>query len=140
MQRSLMLLALTALCFGAALNQARADDVVYIEKAKVVPGTLATGADHRVSVSHRDGPGQSEIHENETDVFHVLEGTATFVTGGTIVDGKTTGPGQIRGSGIEGGKTQMLKAGDVIIIPKGTPHWFKEVPGTVTYFVVKATS
>ena len=140
MKRSLLLFAATALCFGAALSQARADEVVYIEKAKVVPGTLATGTDHIVSVSRRDKAGQSEVHENETDVFHVISGSATFVTGGTVVDGKTTGPGQIRGSGINGGKTHSLKAGDVITIPKGTPHWFKEVPTEVVYFVVKAKS
>lgn len=140
MQRSLMLFALTALCFGADLTQARADEVVYIEKAKVGPGTLARGADHNVSVSRRDKTGQSEIHENETDVFYVMEGSATLVTGGTVVDGKTTAPGQIRGSGITGGTTHMLKAGDVIAIPKGTPHWFKEVPELVVYFVVKAKS
>lgn len=140
MQRSLKLFALTALCFGAALTQARADEVVYIEKSKVVAGTLARGTDHNVSVSRRDKTGQSEVHDNETDVFHVISGTATFVTGGTMVDGKQSGPGQIRGSGISGGTTHTLKEGDVITIPKGTPHWFKEVPNEIIYFVVKAKS
>lgn len=140
MQRSLKLFALTALCLGAALTQARADEVVYIEKAKVAPGTLARGTDHNVSVSRRDKTGQSEVHANETDVFHVISGTATLVTGGTVTDAKTTGPGQIRGSGISGGTTHTLKEGDVIAIPKGTPHWFKEVPNEIVYFVVKAKS
>ena len=104
------------------------------------PGGLASGSDHNVSISRRDKTGQSEVHDNETDVFYVMEGSATFVTGGTIVDAKTTSPGQVRGTGISGGTTHMLKKGDVIAIPKGTPHWFKEVPSVVVYFVVKAKS
>jgi glc operon protein GlcG len=143
MRRSFVLFALTALCFGAALTQARADEVVYIPKEKVTasmtaPGTLASGSDHNVSMSRRDKGGQSEVHDTETDVFYIMEGSATFITGGTVVDAKTTAPGQIRGSGITGGTTHMLTKGDVIVIPKGTPHWFKEVPGVVVYFVVKA--
>jgi mannose-6-phosphate isomerase-like protein (cupin superfamily) len=143
MRRSIMLLALTAISFGAALTQARADEVVYVPAAKVTasmttPGTLASGSDHNVSMSRRDRAGQSEVHDTETDVFYIMEGSATFVTGGTIVDAKTTAPGQIRGTGITGGTTHTLAKGDVIVIPKGTPHWFKEVPEVVVYFVVKA--
>jgi len=143
MRRSFVLFTLTALCFGAVVTQARADEVVYVAKEKVfaataVPGTLASGSDHIVSMSRRDKGGQSEVHDTETDVFYIMEGSATFITGGTVVDGKTTAPGQIRGSGITGGKTHMLSKGDVIVIPKGTPHWFKEVPEIVVYFVVKA--
>jgi glc operon protein GlcG len=145
MRRSLVLFSFTALCFGAALTQARADDVVYVSKEKVFaseakPGTLASGSDHNVSMSRRDQGGQSEVHDTETDVFYVMEGSATFITGGTMVDAKTTAPGQIRGTGITGGTTHMLTKGDVIVVPKGTPHWFKEVPEVVVYFVVKAKS
>jgi glc operon protein GlcG len=143
MRRSFVLLALTGLCFGAALTQARADEVVYVPAAKVTatmttPGALASSADHTVRISRRDRAGQSEVHDTETDVFYVMEGSATFVTGGTMVDAKTTSPGQVRGTGITGGTTHMLSKGDVIVIPKGTPHWFKEVPALVVYFVVKA--
>lgn len=143
MRRSFVLFAFTALCFSAALTQVRADEVVYVSKEKVfaataAPGTLASGSDHIVSMSRRDKAGQSEVHDTETDVFYIVEGSATFVTGGTIVDGKTTAPGQIRGSGITGGASHMLAKGDVIVIPKGTPHWFKDVPEIVVYFVVKS--
>ena len=132
-----------ALLFGAALLQAQTNDVVYVAKATVsaamaTPGTLTAGPDHRVIMSRREETGQSEVHATETDVFYVVEGSATFVTGGAITGGRTTAPGQIRGSGIDGGTTHRLSAGDVITIPKGTPHWFKEVPDHVVYFVVKA--
>lgn len=85
----------------------------------------------------RDKPGQSELHEKDTDVFYVLQGSATFVTGGKMLDAKTTAPGELRGSGIEGGEPRTLSKDDVIVIPAGTPHWFKEVQGTFLYFVVK---
>jgi glc operon protein GlcG len=59
------------------------------------------------------------------------------VTGGAIVGGKPTAQDEIRGSNVEGGETRTLTKGDVIIVPKGTPHWFKEVSGPVLYYVVK---
>jgi mannose-6-phosphate isomerase-like protein (cupin superfamily) len=70
-------------------------------------------------------------------VVYVVEGEATFVTGGTMVGGKTTKPGQLLGSDIEGGETHHLSKGDVIVVPAGTPHWFKEVPASISYYVVK---
>ncbi|MBI1356696.1 MAG: hypothetical protein GC160_20340 [Acidobacteria bacterium] len=143
MLRSAVLFGLLGFCALASTAPARADDVVYIGKEKVAaamthPGVLSSGSDYIVSMSRRDKGGQSEVHADETDVFYVLDGSATFVTGGTITDPQTTEPGQIRGSGISGGQTHKLSKGDVIVIPKGTPHWFKEVPKVVVYYVVKA--
>jgi len=93
---------------------------------------------YKVHASHRDGPGKSEVHEHETDIIYVLEGTATFVTGGKVVDGQTISPGEIRGASIAGGETRKLVKGDVIIVPQGTPHWFKEVKAPFNYYVVKS--
>ena len=92
---------------------------------------------YMVHASLRDAPGVAEIHELDTDIIYVLDGTATFVTGGTAVDTKTTGPGEIRGTVIRGGESRRLSKGDVIIVPNGVPHWFKEVQGSLLYFVVK---
>ena len=100
-------------------------------------GPLVSGTDFMVSGSHRDKAGQVEVHDKETDVLYVIEGGATFVTGGTMIGGKVTKPGQRLGSNIEGGHTHRLSKGDVIVVPAGTPHWFKEVPQSVSYFVVK---
>lgn len=95
------------------------------------------GHTYWVLAGRRDKPGQSELHEKDTDVFYILQGTATFVTGGRMIEAKTTAPGELRGSGIEGGETRTLSKDDVIIVPAGTPHWFKDVQGTFLYFVVK---
>lgn len=97
----------------------------------------SNGENYMVHASRREKAGMSEIHELDTDIIYVLEGTATFVTGGKPVDSKMTAPNEFRGSMIEGGETRQLKKGDVVIVPKGTPHWFKQVDGAFLYYVVK---
>jgi glc operon protein GlcG len=119
-----------------------ASDVAYVDHDKVAAalakgGPLVTTPDYVVSGSHRSGAGQIEIHEKETDVIYVVEGEATFVTGGTVLGRKATKAGQFTGSGLEGGETHHLSKGDVIVVPAGTPHWFKEVPQAISYYVVK---
>jgi mannose-6-phosphate isomerase-like protein (cupin superfamily) len=113
--------------------------VTYVDQDKVAKGgSLATAPDYSASMNRRNGAGQVEVHEKETDIFYVTEGEATFVTGGTIIGAKSTRPNQLLGTDIQGGQTHQLKKGDVIVIPAGVPHWFKEVPKTIQYFVVKS--
>lgn len=95
------------------------------------------GTNYMIHASRRQTAGMSEIHEHDTDIVYVLEGSADFVTGGTSVDSKMTAPGEYRGNGIDGGDVRTLKKGDVIVVPKGTPHWFRKVDGAFLYFVVK---
>jgi glc operon protein GlcG len=131
--------ALTALMTGAPGGSSA---VTYIPHDKVSEslakgGNLVTAPDLIVLGAHRNGAGQVEVHDKETDVMYVVEGAATFVTGGTMVGGKTTGPGQLRGTDIQGGQTHHLAKGDVMVVPAGIPHWFKEVPQQISYYVVK---
>ena len=101
-------------------------------------GALANGPDFAASLARRNKPGQVEIHTKETDIFYIVDGSATFVTGGTMVGGKETRPNQMLGTDIQGGQTHQLKKGDFISIPAGIPHWFKDVPASgVTYYMVK---
>ncbi len=90
-----------------------------------------------VIAASRDRGGEVEVHNLDTDVFYMLDGAGTLVTGGTAVEPKTTAPNEIRGKSIQGGESHRLIEGDVIIIPRGIPHWFKEVEGPLHYFVVK---
>lgn len=92
---------------------------------------------YKVHASHRDEAGMAELHEKDTDIIYVLEGTATFVTGGNVIEGKTTAPDEVRGASIEGGEMRKLAKGDVVIVPNNTPHWFKEVSKPFNYYVVK---
>lgn len=110
-----------------------------VDQAFAKGAVLLDGKDtnYAVHASRRETPGQVEIHNQDTDVIHVLEGKATFITGGKIVDAKTIAPDEIRGASVEGGETTHLAKGDVIVVPAGTPHWFKEVQGPLLYYVVK---
>jgi mannose-6-phosphate isomerase-like protein (cupin superfamily) len=103
-------------------------------------GTVTAGADYKVMAAQRTGVGEAELHDRDTDVFRIMSGSATFVTGGRIVGARATDPGETRGTGIEGGETRQVSAGDVVVIERGTPHWFKAVDGRVEYFVVKVIS
>lgn len=100
-------------------------------------GSLLATPTYSVSGSHRDKAGQVEIHDKETDIFMVMDGAATFVTGGMSMNDKVTGPNQHLGTGMKGGESRNLVKGDVMVVPAGTAHWFKAVPDHVSYFVVK---
>src|SRR5690349_5727426 len=119
-----------------------ADAATYIGHDKVADalakgGSLTATKEYTVSGSHRAAAGRVEVHEKETDILYVMDGEATFVTGGTMVGGKMSKAGQWLGTDITGGQTHHLTKGDVVTIPAGMPHWFKEVPKSVSYFVVK---
>jgi glc operon protein GlcG len=113
---------------------------VQVKKAfeKGVP--LVEIANYKVHASHRAEPGVVEVHAKDTDIIYMLDGAATLVTGGALVDGKTVEPEEIRGANVTGGETRRIAKGDVVVIPHGTPHWFKEVNGPIKYYVVKVRS
>ena len=93
--------------------------------------------DYKIHASRREGPGMAEVHTRDTDIAYVLEGSATLVTGGTPTDTEADRCGGAPRHRDSGGKTQKLAPGDVIIIPNGVPHWFKEVSVPLLYYVVK---
>jgi glc operon protein GlcG len=95
------------------------------------------GRNYMVHASHRDAAGMAEVHELDADIIYVLEGTATLVTGGTVEGLTPTAPYELRGSGIRDGDTRRIGKGDVLIVPKGTPHWFQSVSAPFNYYVVK---
>jgi uncharacterized protein GlcG (DUF336 family)/mannose-6-phosphate isomerase-like protein (cupin superfamily) len=111
-----------------------------VSQAFVKGMPLVRGANYKIDASHRDEPGLVEVHNRDTDIIYMLKGRATLVTGGTIIDGKTIEPEEIRGKQSQGGESRTLTKGDVIVIPNGTPHWFKEVNGPIDYYVVKVRS
>ncbi|MEQ1353678.1 MAG: heme-binding protein [Candidatus Acidiferrum sp.] len=131
--------------FGSAQESTSNLPVNYFTKSEVDAG-FAKGAvlfdgnggrNYMVHSSRREGPGMVEVHTKDTDILYVVSGSATVVTGGTMVDGKSTAPDEIRGREITGGETRHLVVGDAMIIPNGVPHWFKEVQAPFLYFVVK---
>jgi len=100
--------------------------------------TLEKYPHHYTMLAFRQKSGGGELHQNFADMFVILDGHATVVTGGSVVEQKTVSPGEIRGKSVEGGTRQEVKAGDLVHIPAGTPHQTVVADGeTVTYFVVK---
>jgi mannose-6-phosphate isomerase-like protein (cupin superfamily) len=115
--------------------------VTYIPHDKVnstmAKGGQIIGENGLIVLANRRAAGEVEVHENTNHVFIIVEGEATFVTGGTMVEPKNTAPGQIRAKSVNGGQTYHLTKGDVITVPAKTPHWFKEVPTqTIAYYAV----
>jgi glc operon protein GlcG len=119
--------------------------VSYFEKSKVdeafAKGAIlldgSDGRNYMVHASRREKPGQAEIHTKDTDVIYVLDGTATFVTGGEAIDAKTTAPDELRGASIRNGQTRQIAKGDIIVVPNGVPHQFMDVTNPFLYYVVK---
>jgi mannose-6-phosphate isomerase-like protein (cupin superfamily) len=120
------------------------------------PGTLpnirvvdAGGHHVGVGVLYRtqDQTQTAAVHFKVSEVYHVMQGSGTLVTGGTLVNAKTRagdsvevrqedGPGA-SGTAIQGGTSRQLKAGDVVVIPAGTPHWFSKIDGSLAYLVIR---
>jgi len=100
--------------------------------------TLASYPRHAVMLSFRAQNGVAELHENFADVFYVLEGQATLLTGGMVTDAVTVGQGEVRGSAVVGGTGLALAPGDVAHVPAGVPHqMLLPANTTLTCLVVK---
>ena len=94
-----------------------------------------------IVLAQRREAGPVEYHDRTNHVFVMVDGEATLIVGGTMVDAKQTAPDQMRAPSIQGGTTYHVHKGDVITIPAKTPHWFKEVPTkTVAYYAVNIES
>jgi mannose-6-phosphate isomerase-like protein (cupin superfamily) len=94
---------------------------------------------YKIMAGRRVMPGRVEMHAHDTDIFYIVDGTATFVTGGTCADLKEGKPGEFGGSMIVGGTEHHLSKGDVITIPAGILHQYTVVNAPFLYFVVKVT-
>lgn len=93
---------------------------------------------HKVILSFRSRDGEVEVHERFADLFIVLSGVGTLVTGGTVVGARVIGPGETRGDSIEGGQARELHQGELVHVPAGTPHQFLvSSDKTVTCLVLK---
>jgi mannose-6-phosphate isomerase-like protein (cupin superfamily) len=89
-------------------------------------------APYNANLEYRASVGPAAVHEKEAEMFYVIDGTATMVTGGKLVNEKRTNAENLTGTGIEGGSTRTVAKGDFIIVPENTPHWFSAIDGTVT--------
>ena len=88
-------------------------------------------APYNVSLEYRAAVANAAVHETEAELFYVIDGSATLVTGGKLTNENRTNAANLSGSGIEGGVSRRVAKGDFIMVPEGTPHWFSAIDGTV---------
>jgi mannose-6-phosphate isomerase-like protein (cupin superfamily) len=133
---------------GAGIDRDSSDAIeaqakTLLTQAQADPTGLATVTlkkypGHYTMLTVRAKSGGAEMHADANDMFVVLDGEATIITGGTIMDAKTISPGETRGSRVEGGSSTFMRKGDVIHIDPNTPHQTILAPGsTFTYYVIK---
>jgi mannose-6-phosphate isomerase-like protein (cupin superfamily) len=110
-----------------------------IDDQKFAWEPMGTYKNHLIGISHREGDGTAELHENQVDIWIVEAGEATLIEGGKIIGPKTVKPHEVRGTSIEGGTSRQLSAGDIVHINANIPHQLK-IPKSFTYLVIKVDS
>jgi mannose-6-phosphate isomerase-like protein (cupin superfamily) len=120
----------------------RAEALHKTMNAGLASETLGRWGNHLLLKTRREASnGQAESHEKQADLIIVQSGQATIIIGGKILNAKTTAINEIRGTSIEGGERQVLKAGDVVHVPVNTPHQVLLDAGqTLDYVVLKVDS
>jgi len=130
----------------ATIAKAPADGILDQQIRVVDMGkyNVAVGVLHRSSKPAQQG---AIDHAQVTEVYHIIEGSGTFVTGGTIVNARPVAADNVittilvgpstSGPSTEGGQSRHVGPGDVIIIPPGVPHWFSHVDSDMNYLVVR---
>jgi glc operon protein GlcG len=125
---------------GAGLKEIAADGAHWKGQNIFGTGVLyahPSSPQYTLYAQRRDRGGAIEVHEDDTDIIFFMGGDATFVTGGSVVGQRTVRPRELTGSDVQHGLERRVSRGDVFIVPKGTPHWFKTVNGSVSYYAVK---
>jgi mannose-6-phosphate isomerase-like protein (cupin superfamily) len=86
---------------------------------------------YNANLEYRASVGPAAVHETEAELFYVIEGSATMITGGKLVNEKRTNAANLTGTAIEDGTSRAVAKGDFIIVPEKTPHWFSAINGTI---------
>jgi mannose-6-phosphate isomerase-like protein (cupin superfamily) len=148
MRVSIVVIAVALSCSAAAQQPASsadgrtmvsaADVAALVAKAKAerkdqptIAQSLLKLAPYNVSLEYRASVGNAAMHETEAELFYVIDGSATLVTGGKLANEKRTNAENLTGTGIEGGESRHVAKGDFIMVPDHTPHWFNAIDGTV---------
>lgn len=112
--------------------KAQLDDLVPQAKPTGNAGpTIASYGNLALMLSVRTSSGVGELHQHFDDLMIVEHGSATLVTGGSLAEPKSISPGEIRGTGVQGGALRDISVGDVVIVPAGVPHQLLIPAGTI---------
>lgn len=124
MMKSFVSSADVAALVAKAKSDRKPDQALLVQKLVELPP-------YTVNLEYRVAVANAAVHEREGELFYVIDGSATMVTGGTLVDGKRTNPENLTGTGIQGGTTRKVAKGDFVMVPEGAPHWFSAIDGSV---------
>lgn len=89
-------------------------------------------APYNVNIEYRTAVANAAVHEREAELFYVIDGAGTVVTGGTLVAPNRTNADNLTGTGISAGTSRHVAKGDVVLVPENTPHWFSAIEGSLT--------
>jgi len=89
-------------------------------------------APYNVNMEHRVVSQAASVHEREAELFYVLDGAGTLVTGGKLVGETRTNDANLSGTSIQGGASKRISKGDFVLVPQGVPHQFPAVEGNLT--------
>jgi mannose-6-phosphate isomerase-like protein (cupin superfamily) len=94
---------------------------------------ILTLAPYTANLEHRVGGvnAPASVHEREAEMFYVIDGSGTLVTGGKLKDERRTNADNLTGTGIDGGSSRRVAKGDFVMVPENTPHWFNSIDGTL---------
>lgn len=92
---------------------------------------------HRAVLEYRQGGAPAAVHKTQAEIFHVVSGAGQLVTGGTLDGPRAVDATNESGSGISGGNSRRVAAGDMIVVPSGVPHWIPSVEGRLVLISVK---
>lgn len=101
------------------------------ENQPIVTQRILQLAPYNANLEYRASVGPAAVHEKEAEMFYVIDGAATLMTGGKLVNESRTNPENLTGTAIEGGTSRTVSKGDFVIVPENTPHWFSSINGTI---------
>ena len=101
------------------------------ENQAIVNDRILQLAPYSANLEYRGSVGPAAVHEKEAEMFYVIDGSATLMTGGKLTAETRTNADNLSGTGIEGGMSRNIGKGDFVIVPENTPHWFSSINGTL---------
>jgi len=107
-------------------------------EAPVVVERILQLPPYNANLEYRAAVGPASIHEKEAEFFYVIDGSATLVTGGKLLNESRTNAENLTGTGIEGGTPRNVAKGDFVVVPENTPHWFSAINGSITLMSLHA--
>jgi mannose-6-phosphate isomerase-like protein (cupin superfamily) len=101
------------------------------DQANFIQQILRLAPYNTVNLEYRAAVGPAAVHETEAELFFVIDGSGTLVTGGKLAGETRTNAANLSGTAIDGGASKPVAKGDFFIVPEGVPHWFSKINGTL---------